>query len=148
GRAPRRRALITLAAVGAAMLGTLVNPYGWRLWVQVLAAPAGGRIGGWGSMLSFHPQHLLVGFFVTLVLLSVATPAMLRAGGWFEWGVLIVLAVAAIVQTRHGPLFCIAAAAWLPGFLEAALPRLAVPPRFPRPFVAGMTVIALLYAVG
>jgi len=148
GRAPRRRALVTLAAVGVAMLSTLVNPYGWRLWVQVLAAPAGGRIGEWGSMLSFHPLYLLVGFYATLALLAVATPAMLRAGDWFEWGVLIVLAAAAIVQTRHGPLFCLAAAAWLPTYLEAALPRLAVPPRFPRLFVAGVTAIALLYAAG
>jgi len=100
--AVRRREYL-LVFVGA-VLATLVNPYGWRVYAEIwrtLADPAlHGRVGEWAPL----QLGVLTGFYVVLVLFVVV------ARGWRRWEYVLpaVLFGAAMNSLRHFPIFVVA----------------------------------------
>jgi hypothetical protein len=74
-RAPRdRRAALSLATVVAGLLGTLVNPYGWRMWAFLLSTVGLARpeISDWQPIYRMGP-----GIYLTWALLAALTAATL-----------------------------------------------------------------------
>jgi hypothetical protein len=106
--AVRRYGLLAALSVGA----TVVNPYGWRLHQHILRYLRSSwildNVQEFQSP-SIRSESMLV--FAVLLLAGVATASLaLRRGGWFEGGLVLVWALAALRSARHIPLFALAAA--------------------------------------
>lgn len=114
-------------ALGAALVATLVNPYGWRFWTYLVPAWLHRRpdISEWGRM----PVDLTGpygGFWVLAAIVGVAV-----AAGWRRRPdrdpvglcLLALTALAAVWHRRHAPFFGIAALVYAGPWLQAAWPR-------------------------
>jgi hypothetical protein len=112
-----RRREYWLVLAGSA-LATLVNPYGWNVYVEIwrtLADPQlHGRVGEWA------PLHIgpLSGFYVILVLFAVISR------GWRRWEHALPAAVfvGAMTSLRHFPIFVVSSL----GLLTQGYERLVV----------------------
>jgi hypothetical protein len=104
--APDRR-WVPAVAIGAGLAATLVNPYGWRLWMFLLSTVRTSRnIGEWRPIWQ-QPDatEVILWLLVTLV---VAVPAVSRRAAGFSWaGALPVawLAVMSLFVARLVPIF-------------------------------------------
>jgi hypothetical protein len=113
------------ARLGWCVLATLVNPYGWNLWIATGRALLATRYGfpewhavAWSDSPMIYPGYkiLLLGTVVTLAY------AIYRRG-WKQvdqQGVILtgVFLLLALTSARHTSLFAIVAGAVLPGFLR------------------------------
>ncbi|MEE9295745.1 MAG: hypothetical protein V3W34_12385 [Phycisphaerae bacterium] len=151
GNVELSRLAVTTAAILAAWLATLINPYGFGLWAwmwQALSTSRSMRITEWATAAGFERQYSLIPFY-TISALTVATLILTRRKrDWFEWGIMSAMCVASWLQTRHSGLFCMAVIAYLPKYIESAFPGLARPSTFSRAFVSATCIIAALFAVG
>lgn len=113
------------ARFGLCALATLVNPYGWNLWVstgRALLAPRRG-FGEWAAVSWTAAPWTYLGYKVLLVGTVLTVGYALYRRGWSRvdgrglilTGVFLVLAVD---SARHTSLFAIVAGAVLPGFLR------------------------------
>jgi hypothetical protein len=135
-----------LAALGAFVLASFANPYGWRLWRFLATSAAKPRpyLTEWAPFSPARDLTLHADFVVLVVLVAAAVALSLRArrdGVWL--GVLALSLVAALVMRRNIPLFAITAALVTPPHLDAAFGRRLESLRgslLPRPLLAVLLV--------
>ena len=147
----RQRFLLILFGVALSYPATLLNPYGVDLWewlVRSLSVSRASHIIEWQPAHLFQPQSSIIGFYAAVALMVVLLVATRRKRDLFEWGLLLTMCLVAWINTRHGVLFCTAAAVFLPRHVESVLPRLAAPRGFPRLFVLSFVVLCGSYATG
>lgn len=150
-RMTRRIFILIFSGVLLSSVATLINPYGTGLWkwlYRSLLVSRSTEITEWAPMASFYTQWAIIPFYATVALMIILLIASRRKRDLFEWGLLLSLSMAALINNRHGILFCLAAAVILPKYLESLFPKLAVPRGFGRTFMNAVMVVSSLYALG
>jgi len=110
--------------LGVCALATLVNPFGWRLWISTGRALVANRHGfdEWASVSWFSSPLLYPGYKLLLLGVLVALGVQLYRRPWryLDHAGLILLgafAALSLVAARHTSLFAVVAGALLPGFV-------------------------------
>jgi len=147
----RKEKWVMLSIAGASLALSFLNPYGTDFWRYLIPAllHARPRIAEW-QPLSLWENDYYVGFRV-LCLVVVASLALggrgVREKSWSGLAMLAITMFLGWRSRRHAPFFGVAALAFVPAFLEAALVRF-------RDFVSAdlrkriqpMAVVAVVYA--
>ena len=151
GPAPPAYKLRLLLAGVLSLLATLVNPYGWNMWLFLQSTVGFGRaeITDWQPAYRLGAAYVAIWLLVALAAVAGAARA-LRSGDWKPERLAIVamLGAASLQVNRLLAFFAIATVLCLGRELAAVIARrrsLASPPRVRRVGVAG--TIAVLIAV-
>ena len=115
---------------GVCSLATLVNPFGWQLWVSTGRALVISRhgFGEWGPVAWISEPGSYPGYKLLLVAVILALAIQFYRKGWRRLdqpavifiGVFMVLA---LDSARHTSLFAVVAGAFLPGLFPMKWPR-------------------------
>jgi hypothetical protein len=154
GRGASPREGVLLFAVGAmALVGTLANPYGWRMWQFLLTTVAFGRV----EITDWQPLYRLGAGYVALwVALSLAAIVGImhawRARTWElrRLAVVAMLAVGSFQVSRLEAFFAIAVVLLLGPDIAAALSAWRKPsaaPQAPRKGLATALAVAIVVAL-
>ncbi len=120
---------IWLVRLGLCTLATLINPYGWRLWLSAFRALETTRAGfnewapvvWWTTQLSFPGYKLLLPFVIAALAIQIY-----RLGWKYidRPGVILILVFIpmALSSARHTSIFAIVAGALLPDFFPLKWP--------------------------
>jgi hypothetical protein len=120
---------IWLVRLGLCSLATLINPFGWHLWVSTARALAATRHGfnEWAPVQWWTLQFNYPGYKLLLVSVLIALAIQLYRLGWKNidrTGVILTLLFMglAISSARHTSLFAIVAGALVPDFFPLKWP--------------------------
>ena len=119
------------ARFGLCALATLINPFGWQLWIatgRALVVTRSG-FGEWAPVAWWSGSY--PGYKLLFVCVIIALAIQIRRRGWKEIdrpGILLigVFAILAMMTARHTSLFAIVAGALVPDFFPLKWPHILV----------------------
>ena len=114
---------------GLCSLATLINPYGWGLWLstgRALVAPRQG-FGEWAPVAWIGPPNLYLGFKLLFPCILVALAIQFYRKGWSgidRRGVILLSAftILGLTSARHTSILAVVAGALLPGIFPLKWP--------------------------
>ena len=114
---------------GVCGLATLINPFGWQLWIATGRALVATRrgFGEWAPVSWWAEPMAYPGYKLLLVVVAVALGIQIFRKGWKELdqpGVILVglFTILAMTSARHTSLFALVAGALVPGFFPLKWP--------------------------
>ena len=129
----RRPWKIWALRLGLCSLATLVNPFGWQLWVTTIRALVASRSGfsEWAPVTWWTTGLIYPGYKLLLISVFIALAIQVRRLGWRRIdrpGILLigVFMILAMLSARHTSLFALVAGALVPDFFPLKWPHILV----------------------